>query len=81
MYCHSCWRVVPGSIPRCCIPENDVCIVCVCAYLAMACNEVVSEGGARRGLGFDGVDGEAVRYELDERCPVAGHQHLIWSQP
>lgn len=47
----------------------------------MACNEMVSEGGARRRLGFDGVDGEAVRYELDECCPVAGHQHLIGSQP
>ena len=44
-------------------------------------NEVISEGGARRGLGFDGVDGQAVRYELNERCPVAGHQHLIGPQP
>lgn len=72
-------RVVLGSIPNCCIAENSMCIICVRAYLAMACNEVVSEGGAGRGLGFDGVNGEAVRYELDECCPVAGHQHLIRS--
>ena len=47
----------------------------------MTCNEMVSERGARRGLGFDGVYGEAVRYELDQCRPVAGHQDLVRSQP
>lgn len=51
------------------------------AYLAMPCNKVVSKGGASRGLGFDGVNGEAVGYELNQCRPIAGHQHLIWSQP
>ena len=51
------------------------------AYLAMACYEVVSETGARRRLGFDGVNGEAVRYELNQGRPVAGHQHLVGPQP
>lgn len=50
-------------------------------YLAMASNEVVSETGAGRRLGFDGVNGEAVRYELNEGRPVAGHQHLVGPQP
>ena len=53
----------------------------VVLYLAMACNEVVSETGAGRRLGFDGVNGEAVRYELNEGRPVAGHQHLVGPQP
>ena len=48
-------------------------------HLSMPCNEMISQRGARRRFGFDGVDGEAVRYELYESRPVAGHQHLIWA--
>lgn len=47
----------------------------------MPCKEMVPEGGARRGLGFDGMYGQAIWYELNEGCPIAGHQHFIGSQP
>lgn len=62
-------------------PESNSCLLLPdpgrrsvhSAYLTIASNEMVSERGARRGLGFDGVYGEAVRYELNQCRPVAGN--------